>query len=214
MSDPKEGGTPCNYSVPLDAFNNSAGGTSFTAPQFASIQALINQKAGGPQGNPAMIYYDLAASEFGGRNNPKPSVLAKCNANDGNKSGEYLHFPRCNIGEYRRSVLRHEQLFPAGPNTIRRAFRIRHNAGGSVFRTKGLGLRHWIGQPQRDELSQQLAVTVVHAWKGRLQTGIFNVGAANPETDGLPDHWRESYVCETGKSMKAVELAVCERSRW
>jgi hypothetical protein len=40
------------------------------------------------------------------------------------------------------------------------------------------------------------------------------VGAANPETDGLPDHWRESYVCETGKSMKAVELAVCERSRW
>src|SRR5260370_20684911 len=24
--------------------------------------------------------------------------------------------------------------------------------------------------------------------------------------DGLADHWRESYVCETGKSMKAVEL--------
>jgi hypothetical protein len=26
--------------------------------------------------------------------------------------------------------------------------------------------------------------------------------------DGLADHWRESYVCETGKSMKAVELAL------
>src|SRR5713226_2553407 len=25
--------------------------------------------------------------------------------------------------------------------------------------------------------------------------------------DGLADHWRESYVGETGKSMKAVELA-------
>ena len=25
--------------------------------------------------------------------------------------------------------------------------------------------------------------------------------------DGLVDHWRESYVCETGKSMKAMELA-------
>src|SRR3984893_19532498 len=24
--------------------------------------------------------------------------------------------------------------------------------------------------------------------------------------DGLADHWRESYVCETGKSMKAVKL--------
>ena len=26
--------------------------------------------------------------------------------------------------------------------------------------------------------------------------------------DGLSDHWRESYVCETGKSMKAMQLAV------
>ena len=26
--------------------------------------------------------------------------------------------------------------------------------------------------------------------------------------DGLADHWRESYVCGTGKSMKALELAV------
>ena len=25
--------------------------------------------------------------------------------------------------------------------------------------------------------------------------------------DGLSDHWRESYVCETGKSMKAMQLA-------
>ena len=25
--------------------------------------------------------------------------------------------------------------------------------------------------------------------------------------DGLADHWRESYVCETGKSMKALGLA-------
>jgi hypothetical protein len=25
--------------------------------------------------------------------------------------------------------------------------------------------------------------------------------------DGLAEHWRESYVCETGKSMKGVGLA-------
>jgi hypothetical protein len=25
--------------------------------------------------------------------------------------------------------------------------------------------------------------------------------------DGSADHWRESYVCETSKSMKAMELA-------
>jgi len=29
--------------------------------------------------------------------------------------------------------------------------------------------------------------------------------------DGLADHWRESYVCEAGKSMKAVELAVARK---
>lgn len=65
MSDANEGGTPCDYSTPLDAFSNSAGGTSFTAPQFASIQALINQKAGGPQGNPNPVYYDLARNNYG-----------------------------------------------------------------------------------------------------------------------------------------------------
>lgn len=65
MSDASEGGTTCNYSTPLDAFSNSAGGTSFTAPQFASIQALINQKAGGPQGNPNPLYYDLARNDYG-----------------------------------------------------------------------------------------------------------------------------------------------------
>jgi subtilase family serine protease len=85
MSDSSEGGSPCDYSTPIDVFSNSAGGTSFTAPQFAGIQALINQKAGGPQGNPAPIYYRLAASEYGSRTHPNSSELTKCNSNKGNK---------------------------------------------------------------------------------------------------------------------------------
>jgi hypothetical protein len=32
--------------------------------------------------------------------------------------------------------------------------------------------------------------------------------------DGSPDHWRESYVCETGKSMKAGEIAASQKGRW
>jgi subtilase family serine protease len=39
-----------------------AGGTSFGAPIVAGIQALINQSAGGSQGNPNYVYYNLAAS--------------------------------------------------------------------------------------------------------------------------------------------------------
>jgi subtilase family serine protease len=84
MSDPAQGGAPCDYTNATDAFLNSAGGTSFTAPQFASIQALINQKAGGPQGNPDPIYYDLAKAEFGTSSDPNQKNLNACNASQGN----------------------------------------------------------------------------------------------------------------------------------
>ncbi len=94
MSDPKEGGSPCNYSVPVDAFFNSAGGTSFTAPQFASIQALINQKAGGAQGNPDPIYYDLYRTQF----NSHTNNLAECNATKGNQIASWCIFHDVTVG--------------------------------------------------------------------------------------------------------------------
>src|SRR5262249_36459039 len=53
-----------------------AGGTSFAAPILAGIQALVNQTAGGAQGNPAYVYYTLAASQNTGG-------LA-CNSTSGN----------------------------------------------------------------------------------------------------------------------------------
>jgi subtilase family serine protease len=83
MSDASLGGSPCDYTTPIDAFNNSAGGTSFTAPQFASIQALINQKAGGRQGNPDPVFYSLYKTEFGMASSPNGN-LAACNATAGN----------------------------------------------------------------------------------------------------------------------------------
>jgi len=98
MSDAAQGGSPCDYSVPLDAFNNSAGGTSFTAPQFASIQALIDQKAGGPQGNPDPIFYDLYRTEFGGASNPHSAELASCDATDGNAVSSACIFHDVTVG--------------------------------------------------------------------------------------------------------------------
>jgi subtilase family serine protease len=92
MSDKAQGGVPCNYTNPTDTLFNSAGGTSFTAPQLASIQALINQKAGGPQGNPAPIYYSLAKTEFGTSTSPKKSALAACNATNGQSSSSSCLF--------------------------------------------------------------------------------------------------------------------------
>jgi subtilase family serine protease len=98
MSDKNEGGTPCNYSVPADAFNNSAGGTSFTAPQFASIQALINQKAGGPQGNPDPIIYDLFRAEYGSPSDPNTAMLGDCNATKGNGVASSCIFHDVTVG--------------------------------------------------------------------------------------------------------------------
>lgn len=80
---------PCIYSTPLDAYGNSAGGTSFTAPQYASIQALINEKAGDRQGNPAPVYYDLARRQ--GEN-------ASCDASNGNKVGSSCIFHDVTVG--------------------------------------------------------------------------------------------------------------------
>jgi subtilase family serine protease len=93
FSDPAQGGTPCNYKVPADAFSNSAGGTSFTAPQYASIQALINQKAGGPQGNPNPVFYDLARAQL-----KKASTVKECNATLGNQVGNTCIFHDVTVG--------------------------------------------------------------------------------------------------------------------
>jgi len=56
------GGVPCTE-APVDW--PGAGGTSFTAPIMAGIQALVNQKAGSSQGNPNFVYYNLAATQYG-----------------------------------------------------------------------------------------------------------------------------------------------------
>ena len=57
---------------------SGAGGTSFSAPILAGIQALVNQKMGAPQGNPNPVYYDLAAAEYGS------GGATSCNSSLGN----------------------------------------------------------------------------------------------------------------------------------
>jgi len=61
-SDIVNGGSPCSSSP---ANWSGAGGTSFSAPILAGIQALVNQKMGSRQGNPNPVYYALAAAEYG-----------------------------------------------------------------------------------------------------------------------------------------------------
>ena len=98
MSDASEGGFPCDYSNPTDVINNAAGGTSFSAPQFASIQALINQKAGKSQGNPDSIFYELYRGEFGTAADPKAANLAACNSAKGNAISSACIFHDVTVG--------------------------------------------------------------------------------------------------------------------
>ncbi len=61
MSDTSEGGAVCT--VTNDAVVEGGGGTSFSAPAMAGIQALIDQKFG-RQGDANYVYYALARHQF------------------------------------------------------------------------------------------------------------------------------------------------------
>jgi subtilase family serine protease len=81
-SDAAGGGAPCTGSPAGWA---GAGGTSFVAPILAGVQALVNQRWGGYQGNPNYAYYALANGEYGKRGN------ASCNSTNGTSKSCTFH---------------------------------------------------------------------------------------------------------------------------
>jgi subtilase family serine protease len=58
-SDIRAGGASC---AGAPSTWDGGGGTSYSSPIFAGIQALVNQNSGGAQGNPNYVYYTLAAN--------------------------------------------------------------------------------------------------------------------------------------------------------
>jgi len=78
-------GSPSNWS--------GAGGTSFSSPIMAGIQALINQRAGARQGNPNPVYYQLAASEYGSNGN------SECNSSNGASISSACAFYDVTLGD-------------------------------------------------------------------------------------------------------------------
>ena len=72
---------------------NLAGGTSFGAPIWAGIQALINQKAGGKQGLPNYQLYKLAAGEYGAGGS------SSCNSSNGNTVASSCIFYDVTLGD-------------------------------------------------------------------------------------------------------------------
>ncbi len=89
-SDTSAGGAACTGAP---SGWTAAGGTSFSSPIMAGIQALVNQKNGGPQGNPNAVYYKLAASEYGAKGN------AACNSTLGNAVASTCTFYDVTLGD-------------------------------------------------------------------------------------------------------------------
>jgi hypothetical protein len=102
MTDTAEGGGTCDYANDPDTAEtvNAAGGTSFSAPALAGIQALINQATAQKWGNMNTRYYALAGTEYGSQSNPDATNLADCNANNGAVIGGACIFRDVTSGDF------------------------------------------------------------------------------------------------------------------
>lgn len=109
-SDPDNGGTPCTGAPDTWA---GAGGTSFSSPIMAGIQALVNQKTGERQGNPNTVYYNLAATEYGA------SGDTSCNSTLGNTVGSSCVFYDVTLGDMDVNCTGTENCYlPSGTNGV------------------------------------------------------------------------------------------------
>ena len=86
-------GTACDYSNANDIYANFGGGTSFVAPAFAGIMALIDQKSGDRQGQANYVLYPLAGEQYVTYGSSSQPSLANCAAylGTGTLSGCYFH---------------------------------------------------------------------------------------------------------------------------
>jgi subtilase family serine protease len=130
MSDAGEGGAPCNYTNVNDIFGNAAGGTSFGAPAFAGIAALLQEtlQAPGtvaPLGNPAPVFYAIAKAQF-----TTPLGFSKCNATLGNKISSACVFNYVTAGDIAEPCLRGTSACVTGAESTHGIGVLRAQVGG------------------------------------------------------------------------------------
>jgi subtilase family serine protease len=90
-----------------------AGGTSFSSPILAGVQALVNQKTGARQGNPNPVYYKLASIEYGA------SGSTSCNSTNGNTTSSTCIFYDVTQGDMDINCTGTHNCFrPSGTNGV------------------------------------------------------------------------------------------------
>ena len=112
------------------------GGTSFSAPIMAGIQALVDQKHGA-QGNPDSVYYKLAAKEYG------TSGTTDCKSGKGKSVSSSCIFYDVTAGDNDVNCREHDCYIPSGENgvlsTSDSAFKIAYQAGTGWDFATGIG---------------------------------------------------------------------------
>jgi subtilase family serine protease len=167
-SDPADApGTPYTLSgcQTGDPFNwAGAGGTSFSSPIWAGIQALINQKTGQSWGNTNVQFYALAAAEYGVGGNPS------CDSSLGNAASSSCVFHDVTAGDYNVHCRKasgsggalHNCYLPSGTNGVgttdlsNASYQPMYRAGSGWDFTTG------VGTPNVDNLVNAMNALVVH----------------------------------------------------
>jgi subtilase family serine protease len=141
FSDESNGGTPCT-GVPSNW--TGIGGTSIASPVMAGIQALVNQSAGGAQGNPNYVYYALAVSN--------PSVFHRVTEGDTdvNCGGIYNCYGLIGTLDYGRNGRVFGTTYGGALSVSNTSFEDAYAAGGSWNFATGIGsvdanelVTHW-----------------------------------------------------------------------
>jgi subtilase family serine protease len=117
-----------------------AGGTSFSSPILAGMQALVNQKAGGRQGNPNVVYYALANNEYGSTGS------SDCNSTLGNAASSSCVFYDVTFGDIVapcNSLQQRDCYAPSGQigvlSTSNSSFEPAYAAGNGYDLSSGIG---------------------------------------------------------------------------
>jgi subtilase family serine protease len=107
FSDPNNYGLPCVGNP--DIWGQGGGGTSYSTPIVAGIQALVNERMGDRQGNPNFVYYALAAKQYGNRGNPQ------CDSSLGPQGDPHCVFHDVTVGNDSQDCVGPEDCFaPSG----------------------------------------------------------------------------------------------------
>jgi len=108
-SDVAEGGAPCTG----DPINwPGGGGTSFSSPIMAGMQALVNESTGESWGNPNPVYYELAAAEYGPSGNPS------CNSSNSGGPNSSCVFYDVTVGDMNSPCTNNNCYLPSGTNGV------------------------------------------------------------------------------------------------